>query len=133
MDRINQMTTIGTFPFMAPELFSSQFYGTSADTYSLGMVLLAVAASAQGGSLDDLWEDPWSIPGVVRGDRPVLPPSLQDMGELCWLGQLIKSCWDQDAEKRPTMKEVKQRIIEATSSASPSRQGRRGKTVQNEQ
>ena len=38
-DRTTSGTVVGTFKYMAPEVFNNQPYGSSADIYSLGMVL----------------------------------------------------------------------------------------------
>lgn len=42
---------------------------------------------------------------IYRGDRPPRPPNCKD-----WLWALIRQCWDTDPLKRPSMREVVEKI-----------------------
>ena len=92
--------SVGTIAWMAPELFSlSPKYTESSDTYAYGMVGLELATR------DIPYKDvaDYNIikDAVKSGERAEIPDDCP-----ATFTELIKSCWAQDARKRPTMEVV---------------------------
>lgn len=99
------MTTCGTPAYMSPEVFTDSLYSTSADIYSLAMVLYAMETGRA----------PWSkcknrftlMKWVADGKRPPLPRAPVESGigvTACRnaLRELIRNCWHADPKQRPS-------------------------------
>ncbi|XP_039524854.1 receptor-interacting serine/threonine-protein kinase 3 isoform X2 [Pimephales promelas] len=91
----------GTLIYMPPEALQSVNYkpSTASDVYSYGVLLWSIITGKEpyGGAMSSLVR--FRIP---QGDRPDL--SLIDPSEAEGLGELVslmRSCWDQDARRRP--------------------------------
>jgi predicted Ser/Thr protein kinase len=91
--------SVGTTPWMAPELFKRRAkYDKKCDIYSYGMVLWEIASR----------KSPWSdaqnasiiIAWVKEGEQ-------EDIPEKCppSYAKLIKWCWEREPDKRPTIEE----------------------------
>ncbi|EGG19360.1 protein kinase [Cavenderia fasciculata] len=99
----------GTMAYCAPELYSGEQYKPSCDIYSMGVVLWEIVNRCIMGK----YQRPFSDNPEISFDfqiiiltskqriRPTMPPSVPPK-----LEQLIRSCWDQDASKRPDGNQV---------------------------
>lgn len=94
----------GSGCYMAPEVLGNETYGTRADVYSFGMVLFEVLLS----------NNPWDDHSVnysrklFEGWRPEIPDTVPE-----YLRDLIRSCWQNEWETRPSMNEVLQKLEQA--------------------
>ncbi|ELR16256.1 serine/threonine protein kinase [Acanthamoeba castellanii str. Neff] len=92
------MTRCGTPCWTAPEIIRGQRYSEKVDVYSFGVVMWEVVTRKQpfagrnfmGVSLD-----------VLEGRRPVIPSDCPRE-----IKKMIRKCWHDDADKRPTMEAV---------------------------
>jgi len=83
-------------------LFQKKHYTEKADVFSFGIILWELLTRKM--PYDDI--EAFSIPLLVtRGDRPTLPKDAP--GD--WK-KLIKMCWHQRPNKRPTFKKVLHRL-----------------------
>jgi serine/threonine protein kinase len=103
---------IGTPLFMAPELYddSGERYDGSVDVYAFGMVVHYMFSN--GISLDDGCEtrSPQQLLlRILRGARPKRPRGISDD-----LWDLIRSCWDENPNKRPTFAEIVRKLLESS-------------------
>ena len=90
---------IGTYHWMAPELFTSQNYDNKVDVYAYGMILWEMIAeqipfAGMNGSqiMIDVCE---------RHMRPVIPDGTPKK-----LRNLIEMCWQDDPQKRPEFRQI---------------------------
>jgi serine/threonine protein kinase len=99
------MTGIGTPIYMAPEMLKSKTYTSKIDVYSIGMVMWQMYVGEK--PFFNLALTPIQISFRVasEGIRPEIP---KDMPPL--LRDLITQCWQHDANARPTMTQVVERI-----------------------
>ncbi|XP_062514362.1 mitogen-activated protein kinase kinase kinase 20-like [Corticium candelabrum] len=96
-------TRVGTLQWRAPEIATSQSYGTSADTYSFGIVLwemqtcdLPFSHYKFGFQIED---------AVSAGERPLVPSKCP--GDL---RKLILDCWHANPKFRPAFPQVLSRL-----------------------
>lgn len=95
---------LGTAAFMAPELFSAGQATEMVDVFSYAIVIWELLT----GSV--VWHEYDNVMQIVmavgvRGDRPGIP-----LGCPPQLETLMAECWSQDAGKRPSFREIVQRI-----------------------
>lgn len=92
--------TTGSYRYMAPEVYRGETYDKSVDVFSFGII---VAEMFEGGPA---WEseNPEWVAGKRAHDkvRPALTARTYPKG----LKELLKSCWDDIREKRPTFSEI---------------------------
>jgi alpha-tubulin suppressor-like RCC1 family protein len=89
---------IGTFQWMAPEVISTKYYSEKADVYSFGIILWEIASRLPP------YPDKMGtqvIQEVVNNVRPVIPNDCPKQ-----FAKLMKSCWAQDPNLRPSFKEI---------------------------
>ena len=91
-------TMCGTPQWMAPEVASGSSYNEAADVFSFGVVLWELYSRKQPfQGLNPMQ----AMMGVQRGDRPQIPESCPAS-----LRNLIRLCWDQVPERRPSFKGI---------------------------
>ncbi|CAD8183086.1 unnamed protein product [Paramecium octaurelia] len=98
--------TLGTFHWMAPEVFQNFPYTIKADVYSYAIVLWEICCR----------ETPYkqlstNLPAIMKlvtvdHGRPDL--NLIQLGCPSFLKDLKIKCWDKDPNKRPSFKEITQ-------------------------
>ncbi|GBB98113.1 hypothetical protein RclHR1_03140012 [Rhizophagus clarus] len=92
---------IGVLPYIAPEVLDKKPYTKASDIYSLAMILWEV------GTEKIPYEDiSFNTEFAKNGLRPEIPKEIPN----CY-ADLIKRCWDQDPQKRPTALEIKEKIM----------------------
>ena len=94
------MSIIAGSPYwMAPELLKEDKYSNKVDVYAYGVLLyqLLTGLLPFGCSLSHSE----LILSILSGERPKIPESLDD-----FYATLIRRCWDQDPEKRPSFEEI---------------------------
>ena len=94
---------------MAPEIFKQQEYATGVDVFAFG-ILLWYICEGQGNHPE------YVVTGANRygllmntadGERPQRLPQISDD---CW--QLMTSCWEDDANRRPSIKQVIEKLAD---------------------
>ena len=110
-DQIQHTARIGTPYYMAPEVTLGNPYNASADVFSFGVMLFEV--------ITENWE-PYGVltHGIemkVASDpsfRPEIPDNLLNSANFATTTccQLMKACWNHDANNRPTIEDVNKAI-----------------------
>ncbi|KAG0244306.1 hypothetical protein BGW41_008070 [Actinomortierella wolfii] len=87
---------VGTFRWMAPELFSANpKYSTKSDMYAFGMLMWEMAANCT--VPFQKLHDPYAVMAIVKsGEREVLPDDVP-----ADYRKWVEQCWEHDPEKRP--------------------------------
>ncbi|KAH3758890.1 [FeFe]-hydrogenase [Pelomyxa schiedti] len=113
-DDTKRMTRgIGTPTFMSPEVYQGGQYSMSTDVFSFAVLLYEVFSGIQSYSGAEFTQD-WMIPQfVISGKRLTIPPSVPER-----IANLIKVCWSQEPQKRPTFSGV-QVELDAISNGRP--------------
>ncbi|KAJ6466793.1 kinase-like domain-containing protein [Mycena sanguinolenta] len=101
----------GTARYQAPELFQAEnpakiHYGS--DVYAFACVCYEILTGQV--PFHELPNDMAVIVKVAVGYRPTRPTSCSPTSTLDNLWELLRSCWDGEAEKRPTASEVVERL-----------------------
>jgi serine/threonine protein kinase len=103
----------GTLCWMAPEVMrveeagQKKRYTYKADVYSYGIVLWEIAARKEpyaGLDIFKLYEK------INEGGRPEIQKSFLPRGQSKSYAGLMRCCWAQDPDQRPSMKEVKNQL-----------------------
>ncbi|RGB22675.1 kinase-like domain-containing protein [Rhizophagus diaphanus] len=90
----------GVIPYIAPEIFKGSEFTKEADIYSLGMIMWELTTGRK--PFDNVEHDHNLIYKILDGERPEIT---EDTPE-CY-ANLMKSCWDPDPKKRPSIKEIR--------------------------
>ena len=94
---------VGTFRWMAPEVVRREAYSTSADVYSLAMVLVELITHEVPFAT---WEARQAAAAVAfHNVRPALPEATP-----LALVELLTRCWRQAAAHRPSFADVVQQL-----------------------
>ncbi|KAH0793466.1 TKL family protein kinase [Histomonas meleagridis] len=95
---------IGTFNYMAPEVIRKSQYNLKADVFSYGLMLWEMLKRET--PYDNKEKDQMGIAiAIVNGVRPVIPKGTPKP-----LERLIKDCWTQEADKRPSFNQILRRM-----------------------
>ncbi|EXX57505.1 Cdc15p [Rhizophagus irregularis DAOM 197198w] len=89
----------GVIPYIAPEIFKGSSFSKKADIYSLGMIMWEITTGCK--PFANVKHDIHLIYKILDGERP----KITDDTPKCY-ANLMKSCWDPDPKKRPSMKEI---------------------------
>jgi hypothetical protein len=90
----------GVIPYIAPEIFIGSDFTKEADIYSLGMIMWELTTGCK--PFDNVKHDHILIYKIINGERPKIT---EDTPE-CY-ANLMKSCWDSDPKKRPSIKDIR--------------------------
>jgi len=101
-----QMTQVGTPMWMAPEIIMGKKYTEKADVYAFGVILWEILTRLE--PYEDKEPMQIVVEVVNEGLRPTLPPPFDSSP----LVPLMKQCWDQDPEQRPSFEKVLERLLE---------------------
>jgi len=101
-----QMTQVGTPMWMAPEIIMGRKYSSSADVYAFGIILWEVLTRLE--PYED--KEPMQIVVEVVNEnlRPNLPGTFADSP----LVPLMKDCWHENPEHRPSFEKILERLVE---------------------
>uniref|UniRef100_A0A8C4R965 Mitogen-activated protein kinase kinase kinase 20b n=1 Tax=Eptatretus burgeri TaxID=7764 RepID=A0A8C4R965_EPTBU len=88
------MSLVGTFPWMAPEVIQSQPVSETCDTYSFGVVLWEMLTREVPFKGFEGMQVAWLV--VEKKERPTVPSSCPSS-----LASLLQQCWHEDPKKRP--------------------------------
>jgi len=103
----------GSIEYIAPEIWEKKELTNKVDVFSFGVVLqevFSVKRYRKKYDLRKLYHGSTSE-YYVNGGRYDLE-HLPDMLKGCGMKELIKDCWDGDPSKRPSMREVYERLVE---------------------
>ncbi|POG64419.1 kinase-like domain-containing protein, partial [Rhizophagus irregularis DAOM 181602=DAOM 197198] len=89
----------GVIPYIAPEIFRGSEFSKEADIYGFGMIMWELTTGCK--PFDNVKHDHNLIYKILDGERPKIT---EDTPE-CY-ANLMKSCWDPDPKKRPTIKKI---------------------------
>jgi len=91
-------TRWGTVNWMPPEVFDGGVYDTKSDIFSFGMVLWELLT----GQIPFGEVPPLQVLQLIdSGERPFIPAGVNAV-----FAQLIRDCWEEDPDKRPTFTEI---------------------------
>ncbi|GET00889.1 kinase-like domain-containing protein [Rhizophagus clarus] len=91
----------GVIPYIAPEIFNCSTFSKKSDVYSMAMIMWEFTTGCK--PFANVAHDLELILNIVDGKRPAIT---EDTPE-CF-ANLMKSCWDPDPQKRPSMKKVRE-------------------------
>ncbi|POG74000.1 kinase-like domain-containing protein [Rhizophagus irregularis DAOM 181602=DAOM 197198] len=89
----------GVIPYIAPEIFKGSAFSKESDIYSLGMIMWELTTGCK--PFANFEHDHSLIYKIIDGVRPEIT---KDTSE-CY-ADLMKSCWDPDPKKRPSINEI---------------------------
>jgi serine/threonine protein kinase len=84
---------------MAPEVLRGQAHSKASDVYAVGMIMWELSSGEP--PFNNRSHNHHLIWDICNGVRP---PILESTPQ-CWV-ELMKQCWDDDPDKRPTAREV---------------------------
>ncbi|PKB91862.1 kinase-like protein, partial [Rhizophagus irregularis] len=87
-------------PYIAPEIFKGSSFSKEADVYCMGMIMWELTTGCK--PFANVEHDIQLVYKILDGERPEIT---EDTPE-CYT-KLMKSCWDPDPKKRPSIKEVR--------------------------
>ncbi|GES86453.1 kinase-like domain-containing protein [Rhizophagus clarus] len=90
----------GILPYMAPEVLRGKSYTKAADIYSFGIIMWEMTSGIP--AFHNVPHDLSLSLNVCRGIRPEIMEGTNPE-----YAELMKRCWDNDPEKRPTANELK--------------------------
>lgn len=94
----------GTISWMAPEIIRGEtHYTMKADVYSFGILLWEIVARQQ--PFKELVNQFQIYEHILSGMRPTLPATTPTL-----LAEIIQWCWQSEAEARPSMEQIQQRL-----------------------
>ena len=89
----------GVIPYIAPEIFKGSAFSKESDVYSLGIIMWELTTGCK--PFSNVEHDFRLVYKILDGERPEVT---EDTPE-CY-ANLMKSCWDSDPKKRPSITEI---------------------------
>ncbi|EXX67919.1 Sps1p [Rhizophagus irregularis DAOM 197198w] len=89
----------GVIPFMAPEILRGNSYTKASDIYSFSMIMWEFISGVP--PFNDKDHNLQLSLDICRGERPEIPKGIPQ----CYTN-LMKRCWDEDPNERPSTSEV---------------------------
>ncbi|UZO14552.1 uncharacterized protein OCT59_006008 [Rhizophagus irregularis] len=90
----------GVIPYIAPEIFKGSSFSKESDVYCMGMIMWELTTGCK--PFANVEHDINLIFKILDGGRPEIT---EDTPE-CY-ANLMKSCWDSDPKKRPSIKKIR--------------------------
>ncbi|POG60391.1 kinase-like domain-containing protein [Rhizophagus irregularis DAOM 181602=DAOM 197198] len=98
-NRLSNNEIYGVIPYIAPEIFKGSEFSQKSDIYGFGMIMWELTTGCK--PFADVEHDHTLIYKILDGERP----KITDDTPKCYTN-LMKSCWDPDPKKRPSIKEI---------------------------
>jgi serine/threonine protein kinase len=95
----NNNEIYGVIPYIAPEIFKGSEFSKEADIYSFGMIMWELTTGCK--PFDNVEHDIHLIYKILDGKRPKITEDTPK----CY-ANLMKSCWDPDPKKRPSIIDI---------------------------
>ncbi|EXX67400.1 Cdc15p [Rhizophagus irregularis DAOM 197198w] len=89
----------GVIPYIAPEIFKGAAFSKEADIYSFGMIMWELTTGCK--PFANVEHDIHLIYKILDGERP----NITEDTPKCY-ADLMKSCWDPDPKKRPSIGKI---------------------------
>ena len=106
IDRENNSNKVfGVVPYLAPEVLSQKSYTKESDIYSFGMIMWEFTTGKK--PFHDRPHKHRLILDILKGERPQITDDTPE-----FYAELMKKCWDNDPENRPTVGEIKECLRE---------------------
>ncbi|POG67862.1 kinase-like domain-containing protein, partial [Rhizophagus irregularis DAOM 181602=DAOM 197198] len=86
----------GVIPYIAPEIFKGSAFSKESDIYSFGMIMWELTTGCK--PFANVEHDIHLIYKILDGERPKITKDTPE-----YYVSLMKSCWDPDPKKRPSM------------------------------
>ncbi|GBB99987.1 hypothetical protein RclHR1_00370028 [Rhizophagus clarus] len=99
----NSITVCGVLPYMAPEILNGKSYTFASDVYSFGIIMVEVSTGKP--PYGNVPHDEKLALAICNDVRP----EMNKKAPKCY-NDLIKQCLDANPDKRPTSKEILQKI-----------------------
>lgn len=97
--------------WLAPEVMSNKDYDEKADVYSFAVILYELLTKQEFlGDISRFMSDKEQM--IIEGKRPELDPNDQEINMVPEYVELMKSCWAQDPEARPTFVQCTAQLVE---------------------
>ena len=93
----------GVIPYIAPEIFKGSGFSKESDVYSMGMIMWELTTGCK--PFANVAHDLELIFEIFGGKRPKIT---EDTPE-CF-ANLMKSCWDSDPKKRPSITKISETL-----------------------
>ncbi|EXX58845.1 Ssk22p [Rhizophagus irregularis DAOM 197198w] len=90
----------GVIPYIGPEIFKGSAFSKEADIYSFGMIIWELTTGCK--PFYNVEHDHTLIYKILDGERPRITDDTPE----CY-ASLMKSCWDADPKKRPSIKIIR--------------------------
>ncbi|PKY25382.1 kinase-like protein [Rhizophagus irregularis] len=90
----------GVIPYIAPEIFKGSTFSKESDVYCVGMIMWELTTGCK--PFANVEHDINLIYKILDGERPEITKDTPE----CY-ANLMKSCWDPDPEKRPSITEIR--------------------------
>ncbi|KAK8888046.1 hypothetical protein M9Y10_039106 [Tritrichomonas musculus] len=94
----------GTTNYMAPEFIKAEAYTNSVDVYSYGMILWEMLTKKLPFENSQPHQIIYSV--LIEHKRPTIPAGAPEA-----LASLIKSCWSDDSDERPSFSEILKHLV----------------------
>jgi len=98
-DALSNNEIYGVIPYIAPEIFRGSPFSKESDVYSFGMIMWEITTGCK--PFSNVEHDHILIYQIINGKRPEITDDTPE----CF-ANLMKSCWDLDPLKRPSIKEI---------------------------
>jgi serine/threonine protein kinase len=95
--------------WLAPEVMKAEDYNEKADVYSFAVIMYELLAKTPFMGHVSFLSDIESM--VIAGTRPDIPDTPECHLVPEWV-QIMRDCWEGDAEKRPTLSDVYARLVD---------------------
>ncbi|POG64521.1 kinase-like domain-containing protein [Rhizophagus irregularis DAOM 181602=DAOM 197198] len=105
-DEINKTKIYGVLPYVAPEVLNEKPYTQASDIYSLGMIMYFIATGRP--PFDGRKHDE-DLANRIMSVDDFRPEINEQIVPKCYI-DLMKRCWDSNADNRPSATEVKEMI-----------------------